>query len=189
LNIGRGLGLPADRLRAVKPGETIHLGKFTLRFIASRHSPTPYSDGHGLEPITSPLVPPRHVTAWREGEVWSLAVSHASGASFLVHGSAGYLPGMLSGVRADTVFLGTGTLGKKDAAYRAAYWQEVVKTVGARRVIPIHWDDFTLSLDEPLQAAPYLLDDVDLVMRDLGTRTRQDGIDLRLPPLFVPFLP
>lgn len=189
LNVGRGLGLPADRMRAVPPGDTLQLGKFNLRFIASRHSPTPYSSGHDHEPITSPLVPPRHVTAWREGEVWSLVVNHESGASFLVHGSAGYIPGMLAGVRADTVFLGVGTLGKKDDAYRAAYWQETVKAVGARRVIPIHWDDFTLGLDQPLQATPYLLDDVDLVLRDLATRTRQDGTELRMPPLFVPFRP
>lgn len=189
LNIGRGAGLAPERLRQVRPGDTLQLGRFHLRFIASRHSPTPYSDGHTREAITTPLAPPAHVTDWREGDVWSLLVTHASGQRFLVQGSAGFVPGALAGQQADTVFLGTGTLGKKDAAYRAAYWHETVKTVGARRVIPIHWDDFTLPLDEPLRATPYLLDDLGLVIADLQARGRDAGVEIRLPPVFVPFEP
>lgn len=187
--IGRGSGLADSQMRLVKAGDTLQLGKFTLRFIASRHSPTPYSSGHGNDPITEPLTLPAHVLRWREGEVWSLAVTHASGRSFLVQGSAGIVPGALANVRADTVFLGTGTLGKKDEAYRSAYWAETVKPTGARRVIPIHWDDFTLPLDRPLQATPYLIDDFEAVMADLQLRGRQDGIEIRMPPLFEPFVP
>lgn len=189
LQIGRGAGLAEAQMHAVKPGDTVQLGKFSLRFLASRHSPTPYSSGHGHEPITEPLKTPAHASRWREGEVWSLVVTHASGRSFLVQGSAGIVPGALAGVRADTVFLGTGTLGKKDEAYRAAYWAETVKPTGAKRVILIHWDDFTLPLDEPLQASPYLIDDFGVVMADLQQRGRQDGIEVRMPPLFEPFVP
>ena len=190
LQIGRGFGLADSQMRAVKNGDTLQLGQFTLRFITSRHSPTPFSSGDGGELITSPLKPPAHATRWREGDVWSIAVSHGSGRHFLVQGSAGIVPGALSGVRADTVFLGTGTLGKKNEAYRAAYWQETVKATGAKRVIPIHWDDFMQPmLDAPLVASPYLVDDFDVVMADLQQRGRQDGIEVRLPPLFEPFVP
>jgi len=189
LHIGRGMGLRPDQMRAVRPGDELVLGKFRLRFIAGRHSPTPYSDGVTPETIDSPLSPPARATAYREGTVWSILVTHASGASFLVQGSAGFVPGGLAGVRADTVFLGTGTLGKKDDAYRAAYWNEVVKAVGARRVIPVHWDNFWRPLDEPLQAMPLLLDDFDVVMADLAQRGAASGVEIRLPPLFVPFSP
>jgi L-ascorbate metabolism protein UlaG (beta-lactamase superfamily) len=189
LNIGRGLSLKAEQMRVVNPGDVVTLGKFSLRFIASRHSPTPYSDGVTQELIEAPLVPPARATAYREGAVWSIAVTHASGASFLVQGSAGIVPGALAGVRADTVFLGTGTLGKKDAAYRAAYWNETVKAVGAKRVIVIHWDNFWRPLDEPLQAMPLLLDDFDVVMSDLAQRGAAAGVELRMPPLFTPFTP
>lgn len=187
--LGRGAGLPEAQMRIVKPGDNLQLGKFTLRLIASRHSPTPYSSGDGHEPITEPLTPPAHVTRWREGEVWVIAVTHTSGRSFLVQGSAGIVPGSLAGVRAETVFLGTGTLGKKSAAYRSAYWAETVKLVGAKRVIPIHWDDFMLPLSQPLQASPWLIDDFDTVMADLQQRGRQDGVEVRMPPLFEPFVP
>lgn len=189
LHIGRGAGLPDNRMRLVAPGETVQLGGFTLRFIASRHSPTPFSDGHTRETIDAPFSPPAHATRWREGDVWSIVVTHASGGRYLVQGSAGHVPGALAGMRADTVFLGTGTLGKKDTAYRDAYWREVVQAVGARRVVPIHWDDFSLPLEAGLQPSPYLLDDFDVVMRDLRERGARDGVAIALPPLFTPFRP
>lgn len=189
LHIGRGLGLPAAQMQEVSPGQAVRLGRFTLRFIAGRHSPTPYSDGQSVENIDADLVPPRRVPAWREGQVWSLHVSHDGGGSWLVQGSAGFVPGALAGLHADTVFLGTGTLGRKDEAYRSAYWAETVQAVGAKQVVPIHWDDFWRPLDEPLQAMPYLFDDFGAAMLDLQARAIASGVRVRMPPLFVPFAP
>jgi len=186
--IGRGLQLTEAQLREVKAGDTLQLGKFTLRFVASRHSPTPYSDGHTRQELSAPLVPPQRATAWAEGDVWSIYVTHASGRRFLVQGSAGMVPGALT-EKVDTVFLGTGTLGKKDAAYRQALWDETVKATGAKRVIPIHWDDFTHPLEEGLIATPYLIDDFSVVMDDLQQRSQAAGVELRMPPLFTPFAP
>lgn len=189
MRIGRGLGLPPAQMQLVQSGEQVRLGKFTLRFIASRHSPTPYSDGHSVELIETDLVPPQRVFAWREGTVWSIHVAHDGGGTWLVQGSAGFVPGALAGLRADTVFLGTGTLGKKSEAYRAQFWNETVSAVGAKRVVPIHWDNFWLALDEPLQAMPLLLDDFALTMQDLQARGQQGGVQVHMPPLFVPFTP
>lgn len=69
LHIGRGLGLPAAQMQAVVPQQTIALGKFSVQFIASRHSTTPYSDGPATEDIQQDLVPPQRAWAWREGQV------------------------------------------------------------------------------------------------------------------------
>lgn len=189
LNLGRGLNLPEDRMRLVKPGDVVTLGKFTLRFIASRHSPTPYSDGVHADTLDAPLTPPARATAYPEGQVWSIVVEHTSGKRMLVQGSAGIVPGALTGLKVDTVFLGVGTLGKKDEAYRSAYWQETVRASGAKRVIPVHWDNFWLPLDQPLQAMPLLFDDFDVVMADLTRRGAADGVEVRLPPTFTPFAP
>lgn len=189
LHIGQGLALAPTRMQAVAPNEVVTLGQFRVQFIASRHSPTLYSDGHAQAPITQDVIPPQRATAWREGTVWSLWVTHASGGSWLVQGSAGFIPGALDHVHADTVFLGVGTLGHKDAAYRAALWKETVQAVGAQRVIPVHWDNFWLPLDQPLQAMPYLLDDFAITMQDLQARADAAQVQLQLPPLFVPFLP
>jgi L-ascorbate metabolism protein UlaG (beta-lactamase superfamily) len=189
MQIGFGAGLPRAQLYEVHAGEAVALGKFRLTFIASRHSPTPWSDGVSVENIAAPVVPPTRAPAWREGQVWSIVVEHASGGRWLIEGSAGFIPGALAGRRVDTVFLGVGTLGRKDDAYRSAYWHETVRLTGARRVVPIHWDDFWLPLDQPLQAMPLLFDDFGVTMADLSRRAKQDGVELRLPPLFTPFAP
>lgn len=189
LQIGRGAGLADTQMREVTPGETITLGRFTLRFIASRHSPTPWTDGNEVETIDAPLQTPAHASAWRTGTVWSLLVEHG-GRRLLVQGSAGFVPGALAGQRAEVVLLGTGTLGKKSAGYQAAYWRETVQATGAKRVVPIHWDDFWIPLgDAPLLAMPYLLDDFGAVMGDLQARGSATGVELRMPPLRVPFDP
>ncbi len=189
LNVGRGLGLADAQMREVRAGDTLEFGRFKLRFLASRQSPTPWSDGATPETLDAPLKPPARAGAWREGDVWSLLVEHASGRRLLVQGSAGFVPGALAGRRADTVFLGVGTLGRKTEDYREAYWTETVRAVGARRVIAVHWDDFWLPLDAPLQAMPLLLDDFATTMADLQERGERDGIEVRLPPLFTPFVP
>ena len=188
MQLGRGHGLPAERLREVKSGDTLQLGKFKLTFIASRHSPTPWTDGSTLEVIDAPLKPPAWASAWRTGTVWSLLVEHGE-QRILVQASAGFEPGALVGVKAQTVLLGIGTLGKKDTAYREAYWREVVQAVGAKRVIPIHWDNFWLPLDQPLQAMPLLLDDLDATMVDLQRLAQRDGVEIRFAPPLLPFRP
>ena len=192
LNIGRGHGMAEAAMREVKPGDSLQLGKFKLTFLKGRHSPTPWSDGIRREDIEAPLKPPAPASAWREGEVWSLLVEHG-GRRILVQASAGFVPGALKGVPADTVLLGVGTLGKKDAAYLDAYWAEVVQASGARRVIPIHWDDFWLPLPAEnvgvLPALPYLIDDFGRTMSELQTRATREGRELRLPPLRKSFNP
>lgn len=188
IELGRGHGLPEAAMREVQPGETLRLGRFRLTFIASRHSPTPLNDGITPETIDEPLVPPARAMDWRAGTVWSIVVEH-DGRRLLVQGSAGFVPGALAAQRVQTVFLGIGTLGRKDLAYRDAYWREVVQATGARRVIPIHWDDFWLPLTEPLQAMPMLVDDVPAALSDLQRRSGAAGIELRLPPTFEPFDP
>jgi len=189
LHIGRGLGLAEDRMREVKPGDTLQLGKFRLHFIESRHSPTPFTDGKTVQTLDAPLVPPARALAWREGRSWSILVEHASGRTMLVQGSAGFIPGALAGRRADTVFLGVGTRGARDEAYREAYWNEIVKPVGAKRVIPIHWDDFWQPIDRGLVPFPPPFDDFVLTMDSLQQRGARDGVQIRMAPLFVRFSP
>jgi L-ascorbate metabolism protein UlaG (beta-lactamase superfamily) len=87
------------------------------------------------------------------------------------------------------VLLGVGTLGKQDDAYREAHWREVVQAVGARRVIPIHWDNFWRPLDQPLQPMPLLLDDLDATMNHLQRLAQRDGVEILFAPPLLPFRP
>lgn len=189
LMIGRGLGLPEARMREVKHGDVLQFGRFKLTFLESRHSPTLWTSAEAhSELISAPLVPPAHASAYKEGAVWSLLVEH-DGRSLLVQGSAGYVPGLLQGRHADTVLLGVGTLGRKGPAYVDTYWRETVTALGAKRVIPIHWDDFWRPLDAPLLAMPLLLDDFGTTWAALQEHGARDGVDVKLPPLWLPMDP
>ncbi len=179
-NVARGWGMGEDRIRIVQGGDTLQLGRFRITLIESRHAPTGFTGGEILEP----LVPPVRASRYHEGTSYSLLIER-DGKSALVQGSAGFIEGALRGRKADVAFLGIGLLGKQDDAFRQAYWHETVAAVGARRVIPIHWDDFTLPLDRPLEPLPWPLDDVEVSMRFILERARQDDVEVKFAPLWA----
>lgn len=165
-NIARGVGFTEERIRVIEPGAPMTFGGFTVTAIRSQHLP----HGMAMGEITRPLVPPARALDYLEGGSFSLLVSHATG-SLLVQGSAGWLDGALAGRHADVVLLGVGGLGTRDEAYMESYWNAVVGAAQPRCVIPIHWDDFTLSLGRPLEPVPRLFDDFDVSMRFLARQT------------------
>jgi L-ascorbate metabolism protein UlaG (beta-lactamase superfamily) len=180
VQVGRGAGLPEDRLHVVTPGEPTSYGAWTLRFVVSAHCPPDRFPGT----IESPVRPPVRASAYRCGEAWSILVSHTSGRRALVQGSAGFVPGSLDGHRAEVAYLGVGQLGVLDEGYLVDYWTHTVRAVGARRVVLTHWDDFFRPLDQPLRALPYAGDDLDVTIRVLGGLAEQDGTALHLPTLW-----
>ena len=151
-NIGRGWGLPERQIRVVADREPIALGRFTLTPIESRHfefpDPAMREQALGDPDITEPLVPPVPTFDYKVGKAYVLHVSHPNG-SFLVVGSAGFVPGGLEGFAADVVFLGVGGLGTQTEAYREEYWRETVGRVKPRRVIPIHFDSLVGPIEGP----------------------------------------
>lgn len=182
-NVGRGSGLPEQRLRVVASDDVVDLGALRLTFVASEHCPPDRYPGA----ITAPLRPPARARDYRCGEAWSVLVEHAdSGRRLLVQGSAGFRAGALAGRRVDVVYLGVGQLGVQPEDYIHRYWDETVRAVGARRVVLIHWDDFFRPLDQPMRALPYAGDDLDVTMRVLTRLAASDGVDLRLPVAWQP---
>jgi L-ascorbate metabolism protein UlaG (beta-lactamase superfamily) len=179
-HVGRGGGLPADRIAVVSSGQQLTFGAFSLTHIASAHCPPDRYPGT----ITAPVVPPARVTSYLCGEAWSIIVEHTSGRSALVQGSAGYVPGSLDGRRAEVAYLGVGQLGLCDDDYVNAYWQHTVRAVGARRAVLIHWDEFFRPLDQPLRALPYAADDLDATMRRLDRLAGRDGVTLHFPTVW-----
>ena len=184
-NLGRGHGLPDDRIVVAVPGEPLELGAWTLTLIESQHCPPDRYPGT----ITEPVRPPARVGAYRCGEAWSILVRHDDGRTALVQGSAGHVTGALAGHDADIVYLGVGQLGLQDEEYLTAYWTETVRTVGARRVVLTHWDDFFRPLpmtvdDPPLRALPYAGDDLDATMRVLIRLAESDGVVLSFPTVW-----
>lgn len=184
-HVGRGAGLAEDQMLVVAPGARWNRGSWTVRMIASEHCPPDRFPGE----ITAPVSPPARASAYRCGEAWSIVLTHDSGPSVLVQGSAGFVPGALAGERADVVYLGVGQLGIQSEEYVEAYWAETVRTVGARRAVLTHWDDFFHPLpmtpdDPPLRALPYAGDDLDVTMRVLGRLADEDDVALSFPTVW-----
>jgi len=180
-NVGRGYGLAEERLVVAASGEPISLGAFEITLVKSRHSAPDRFPGE----ITAPVIPPVKASAYRCGEAWSMLVHHRpSGRRLLIQGSAGFVKGALAGQRADVVYLGVGQLGLQAEPYLVDYWHETVRTVGARRVVLIHWDDFFRSLSKPLRALPYAGDDLDFSLKVLSKLATQDGIALDMPTVW-----
>ena len=178
-----GHRLPADRVVVATPGEPMRLGAFDVTLIVGDHCPPDRFPGV----IDAPVDPPVRASVYRCGEAWSTMVAHRpSGRRMLVVGSAGFVAGALVGQRAEVVYLGIGQLGLQPERYLLDYWAETVRTVGARRVMLIHWDDFFRPLDRPLRALPFAADDLDASMRTLSALAAEDGVELHLPTLWQP---
>ena len=180
-NIGRGYGLPEDRIRIVSSGVAVELGSFAVTPIASQHCPPDRFPGV----ITAPLRTPARASAYRCGEAWSVLVRHrTTDRRLLIQGSAGYVPGVLAGRRAEVAYLGVGQLGVLPESYLREYWEHTVRAVGARTVIGIHWDDFFRPLSKPMRALPFAADDLDNSMRVLQRLADDDGVSLYLPTVW-----
>lgn len=179
--VGRGHGLPEDRIIVAEPGIPLTLGNFEVRLIGSQHCPPDRYPGS----ITAPVRPPLRTNAYRCGDTWSTLVHHSpTGRRMLIQGSAGFIPGALAGQHAEVAYLGLGQLGLQPPSYLRNYWTETVRTVGAQIVVGIHWDDFFRPLDQPLRALRYAADDLDVTLRVLGELAAEDGVALVLPTVW-----
>jgi L-ascorbate metabolism protein UlaG (beta-lactamase superfamily) len=180
-NVGRGYGLAEERLAVTDSGSPIRLGDFDITLIGSEHSPPDRFPGT----IDEPVVPPVRASAYRCGEARATFVHHRpSNRRVLIQGSAGFVTGSLAGRQADVVYLGVGQLGVQPETYIRDYWAETVRTVGARRVVLVHWDDFFRPLSKPLRALPYVADDLDVSLRILSGLAESDGVALDMPTVW-----
>jgi L-ascorbate metabolism protein UlaG (beta-lactamase superfamily) len=178
-NVGRGLGLPEKQMLVVSPGDQLQFGQFKVHFYRSKHFPLdePLASAMLGNTIDSPLVPPVRFDAYKEGTTFSILFEHPRG-NLLLHGSAGYLPGALAGVKADAILLGTGGLGDLPREEQEAYYREVVLATGAKQVFPVHWDVMSTPYSAPL------VPDTDFqpAMRFLTEMNATRGVQLALLP-------
>lgn len=179
--VGRGGGVPERQIDVAGHGDTRDFGHFKITLFGSVHSlPDRYP---GV--IEAELTPPARVSRYREGGSLSFLIEHR-GLAILVHPGANFCAGLYRGVRADVVFLAIGQLGTEDEPFAEDYWREVVQETGARLVIPIHWDNFTRSLERGLRPTPWPADNVRRAMTRVRAMGWRDGVAVRMMPLFEP---
>jgi L-ascorbate metabolism protein UlaG (beta-lactamase superfamily) len=181
--IARGADVPVDQYQILANGESRQFGNFTITLIESRHAPIGLGGKAWLSgEIEGPLVQPARITAWREGVSYSVLIAHPRGTT-LVQGSGGFIAGNLRGVTADVVMLSIAGLAGLGQQYVDDLWSETVTMVGARRVYPIHYEDFTKPLGE-ITLFPDFLDNVVETARWIKDFAANDArkIDVQLLP-------
>jgi L-ascorbate metabolism protein UlaG (beta-lactamase superfamily) len=145
MNVGRGAGLTEKYLREAIPGETINIGAFALRFIESAHGPAFLGRVPYPGTIDKPLIPPRPAGDYKLGKTFAILISHPLG-TIVHHGSAGFIPEMYAGITADVVLLGIAGRGDTQT-----YLKNVPLKLGAKLVVPIHFDNFFTSLEKKMK--------------------------------------
>jgi L-ascorbate metabolism protein UlaG (beta-lactamase superfamily) len=145
LNIGAGIGLRPEQMIEAQPGKPFRIGNFKVTFIESVHGKALFGRVPYPGEVDGPLRPPAPAGDYKLGKAFSILVEHPRG-TFLHHASAGWVPGMFKDVKADVVLLGIA--GRPDSH---DYVENVVRAVGAKRLVITHFDDFFVPLSEPLE--------------------------------------
>ena len=175
-------GLPPARVVQITKPTTFQFGRLAVRAIPWRHSPDAVFEG----PIEAPPQLPARTSSYREGTVYSYLVSN-NRSHVLIIPSANYITNALNGVQADTVFLSIGQLGRQSDKFIATYWDQTVARVGAKTVIPIHWDDFTKPLTQPLEPFPAPVDRIQRAQQALQGLADRHGVKLIMPHAYQVF--
>lgn len=139
---------------------------------------------------------PTHAFQMKLGTSVAAHVRLKDGA-FLIVPSAGEIQDEFKPERfeADTVFLGIGALGLTrfglgDKGYALTYWENTVDAVGAKTVVPIHWDSFKDPLvGEGAGLEIPFYEPLNRVLAWLSDFSNTSGVALRAPPLVKAFDP
>lgn len=138
-----------DRFQSVSGGDTEKIGNFSVMFLDAGHVPV---FGH-KKAIKRPLKPPKGALSYKPSPVLALLIEH-SGRRILIISSAGLVPKEAAeqwrNVRADVVLLSIAGLGRRDDNYVDTYFRQMLDGPGARKAVPIHWDDIFRPLERPL---------------------------------------
>lgn len=152
LNIARGGNVSEEQLQPITPNEKIQLGKFSVQIIPSIHSP-----GNALKDnnviISTPIRQPAKMDAYSEGGSFDYFIEH-NGNTLYIKPSPNFIPGALSELRADVLFMGIATVSKQSEEWRDKFYKHTVGALQPKILIPLHWDNFFLPQSGQLQMLP-----------------------------------
>jgi len=176
LNVGRGGGVPEERLIEFHAGETHAVGEYRVTVLASLHSkPTLLNNDLG-QTIDAPLAQPARLRDYKEGGSYDFLVE-ARGRKVLIRPSFNFIEGQLDGVRADVLFLGIAGLAKADAATEAKFFAETVEKARPSLVVPLHWDNFFSRLDRPIVGMPRVVERTEVAFYRLARYCEAHGLN------------
>jgi len=178
-NIARGYGLPEAQTRIADPGTRLVAGPFEIRVIESRHAevlagrvPLP-----GL--VEMPPDGPIHAFSFKLGDARNYLITHRdTGLRILVSSSGGrHLPALEAlleeGVQVDLLLAAPQGRDERLA-------DDLVRTLRPRRVVPHHYADFFVSLDDPAATEPRNPEDLAAFEAELHAAARAHGVEMEV---------
>ncbi len=176
VNVARGGGVPDAQVHAFQADGTYTVGGYRIKVLASLHSkPTILNNDLG-QPVETPLKQPAKLHDYKEGGSYDFYVE-AEGKRFLIRPSFNYIPGQLDGYEADVLFLGVAGLGKADAETEKTFFAETLGKVRPKLVVPVHWDNFFLPLDQPAKGMIPVVEKTETVFWKLMLNCERYGAD------------
>jgi L-ascorbate metabolism protein UlaG (beta-lactamase superfamily) len=176
LNVGRGGDLKDEQMALFEAGKEYAVGQFKVTVLKGKHSPPikGINDDEG-QTIDKPLKQPAHYRDYKEGGAFDFLVKHGDNA-ILVNPSANYIEGSRDKIRAEVAFLAAGALDSQSKEFQNAFYDQTVKKVRPRLVIPIHWDNFFQPLSDRLEGQGDLSVSFDFLARRLKDDNIRFGI-------------
>ncbi len=175
-NIARSEGLPDTQIEVVNDSRSLQFGAFNVTMIKSKHTPVPkimaWLTGIGHN-ITKSFPSDPSLADYKEGGSYVVYIEHPLG-NVLVQASGGYVQDLLKPYSADVIFLGIAGLSKQSASYKSEYYKETIDAVNAKRIIPIHWDNFMKPIGKELTPLPSIADDIPETIIGLTNRIKKD---------------
>ena len=175
MKVAEGGDVPQAQRMQFQAGEAYTVGQYRITVLASKHSkPTILNNDLGVL-ITQPLVQPAKLRDYKEGGSFDFYVE-AEGKKYLIRPSFNYIEGQLDGYQADVLFLGISGLGKADQETEEVFFRETVEKVKPDVIIPLHWDNFFVPLDQPAAGMPHLIEKTEESFFRLAKRCEAYGI-------------
>lgn len=176
----KGENLPESQIRLVKTEEPYIFGDFKVTFVLSKHIKLPWLvEKAGLAgTITEEISQPASFWDYKEGGTYAIIVEHPKG-SIMLH-SGDFREGELKGYHADTVFFSTPYLETLNNDYRNRLFKNVFEEINAKKIIPVHWDDITLPINQPLKPLSRMTTDFDKAMNILKDYTSHKNMSLEM---------
>ncbi len=177
--ISEGYGADPARLLELAPGDETSEGVFDVRAVASEHARVLFGkvplDGEVSEVPKAPC----HVLSFKMGGAIGYLITHRpSGLRLFTLSSAGLdrqaLPGVLAdGGRIDVLLPAI-------AGRAEGYAELLVKHLRPRWVVPHHFDNFFVGLDDPDAGTPIDPEDLAAFEAEMQAAAEHEGIDLSI---------
>jgi L-ascorbate metabolism protein UlaG (beta-lactamase superfamily) len=186
--IARGYGLAPDEAEVENPGAVLERGAFTVRVFASRHAKVLMGRVPLEGELTEPPEAPIRATAFVLGDARGyLVTERAGGARVVLLSSAAVDPAALAALGAE--FAPVDLLLPASQGRDADYARLLVEALRPRLVVPHHFDDFFVPIDDPEAGAPSDEEDLAAFEAELRAAAEAEGValEVRRPVLFEAF--